>query len=452
MKLAFLINRANNFRHFASIIETALKRGHTVECWHDYYSTSKDSAKGYIFPEISKSPFAGLNDKNFTARAFTAESEHNRAVTARTDIDYFISLSPPEFILDKAFLDSFRGNWVMIMHGPDSFKEIKNIKPGEMGHGFRRIFSPYTENFFNEGLAFFKSHVKNGLTYFAPEHTEIHPVGCTMFGPELLTINKSAIRRKFGIPPLKNILVYLPYTYSDSKKHKKSFAWQAAFAGLHIKRRIRKEFENNAFTIDPLLRRFSRNLSALQRILQEPVGRKWLFNGWNEPAVITAVRAFCDANNLHLVVKPRRKFDFSEAVYEKADLIIDDDESQQYPSKLQELLSIAELCMGYFSTAVIESIYCGTPFINLQCPDELFYDPHQHFWCPTSEGSLFSLNGAVWGHKIPDFIRDFGSAPLKKYQMTEMKREEYMKKFTGMITPSAAENLLNHLEAKNLSL
>lgn len=448
MKLAFLINRANNFRHYSPLIDEALVRGHSVECWHDYFSSTKDSEKGYLYPEIAKSPYAGGLDPNFLSRSFVSADEQNRAIVSREDIDVFVSLTPPEFTLDKASIKSFKGTWCMLMHGPDSFKELKSIKPEAIGRNCRRLFFPYTENFFNEGLRFFKNHLNNGESYFSPELTDVHPIGCTMFGSKLEEIDQAAVRKKFGIPDGKNILIYLPYTFSNVKQHKKSFAWQAAFAGLHIKRRINKEFETNSFATDPLLKRISQKVSYLRKVLPEKVGREWLVNGWNEPAIINAVRHFCDRNELHLVVKPRRKFDFSEAVYEKADLIIDDDESQQYPSKLQELFSIADLCMGYFSTALIESIYCGTPFINLHCPDELFYDPHQHFWCPTKEGSLFALKGAVWNIAIPDFIKSFGSARLAQYTMDPERRAEYMKKFTGLPHPSPAENFFNILEAR----
>lgn len=448
MKIAFLINRGNNFRHFSPVIEEALSRGHMVECWHDHFSTTKDSAKGYLFPDLSKSPFFTCTDPNFHARVFKTAVEHDRAILERTDIDYFVSLSPPEFIIGDMARQEFTGAWCLIMHGPDSFKELKNINPDQLARKCQKLFFPYTANFVDEGLKFLENHIPDGVNYLKSDNMEVHPVGCTMFGPKSHNIDKDAIRIKFGIPSHKDILIYLPYTFSNVKKHPKSHAWQAAFAGLHIKRRISKEFENNVFMVPPLTKRVSNIASYLLKIIQESEARKWGLNGWNEPAVISAVRKFCDRNELYLVVKPRRKFDFSEAVYNLADLIIDDDESQQYPSKLQELFSVAKICMGYFSTALIESIYCDTAFINLQCPDELFYDPHQHYWCPTKEGALFSLSGAAWNITIPEFIRSFGSATLSEYHMNQEKRREYMHKFTGSDNPYPAVNMLDVLEQR----
>lgn len=446
MKTVFLIDRANNFRYFSSLIEEGLARNHDIECWHDY-SFRKDSSKGYLFPEIERSPFHGKKNPDFTSLAFDSHEELKQGIVSRKDVSFFVSLHPPELILDRKSLDRFTGGWCIIMHGPDSFKEIKNLSSREKLPSVRRYFFPYTEHMFNTSMHFFDRFIEHGNIYFSEENTTVHAIGCSMFGPALKNIDKDTVRHKFRIPAEKDILLYLPYTFNDQKKHKESFAWQAAFAGLHIERRISKEFDNNSFNRAPLGRRLSRKLSYLRKIVSEPEARTWLLKGWNEPAVIKAARAFCDNNDLHLVVKPRRKFDFSEEVYRKADIIIDDDESQQYPSKLQELFSVAKLCMGYFSTAVIESVFCNVPAINLHCPDALFYDPHQHFWCPVDEGSLFALKGAVWNMQIPNFIRDFPSMDLSSLAISTDARNEYMRKFTGKAKPSAAENFFDVLEA-----
>lgn len=445
MKTVFLINRINNYRHFAPLIEEGLKRNHRIECWHDY-SFRKKSAKGYLFPDINNSPFHENNYPFFKHVSFNSQESLNNSIISRKDISFFVSLSPPEFILDRDSIKSFNGSWCIIMHGPDSFKEINRIEEKKLVPSIRKLFFPYTEHMFTMGMQFFDKFIPFGKTYFCPTNTHVHPIGCSMFGPALREIDAVAVRRKFDIPEGKNILLYLPYTFSDSKKHKASFAWQAAFAGLHIERKISKEFENNTFSRAPFLRRLSKQLSYLRRIMTEHEARKWLLNGWNEPAVIRAVRTFCDNNDLQLVVKPRRKFDFSEEVYRKADIIIDDDESQQYPSKLQELFSVSSLCMGYFSTAVIESVFCNVPFINLHCPDVLFHDPHQHFWCPVTEKSLFSLRGAVWNIPIPDLISNIPSEKLSRYFMKTENKERFMMLFTGLEKPTPGERFFNFLE------
>ena len=447
MKTVFLVNRINNYRHFAPLIEEGLKRNHHIECWHDY-SFRKDSAKGYLFPDIANSPFHKCGHPLLEHVPFENRKTLNASIVSRNDVTFFVSLSPPEFILDPKSRKHFRGSWCIIMHGPDSFKEIKKLEQEDTVpvDSIRKYFFPYTEHLFDLGMQFFEQFLPFGKNYFSTADTKVHAIGCSMFGTALRNIDPSAVRQKFDIPEGKNILLYLPYTFSDSKKHKASFAWQAAFAGLHIERKTGREFGNNAFSRTPYLRRLSKRIAYLRRIAAEQEARTWLLNGWSEPAVIRAVRAFCDNNRLHLVVKPRRKFDFSEEVYRKADIIIDDDESQQYPSKLQELFSIASLCMGYFSTAVIESVFCDVPFINLHCPDALFYDPHQHFWCPVTENSLFSFRKAVRNVPIPDLIRRMPTENLSLYSMDSESREGFMTHFSGPENPTAGERFFDFLE------
>lgn len=445
MKAVFLVNRINNYRHFASLIDEGLKRNHSIECWHDY-SFRKDSAKGYLFPEINNAPFHEKDHPFLRQIPIFSQKALNDRILSANDVTYFVSLSPPEFILDSESLNKFRGSWCIIMHGPDSFKEIKNIEKTDIRSSFKRYFFPYTKYMFDMGTQFYEKFIEIGKTYFSPPNAEVHPIGCNMFGSVLKKIDQNKVRRKFGIPERKNILLYLPYTFSGAKKHKRSFAWQAAFAGLHIERRISKEFDNNSFNRDPFGRKLSRQFSYLRRILPDKEAREWLLKSWNEPEVIKAAKAFCERNDLYLVVKPRRKFDFSEEVYKKADIIIDDDESQQYPSKLQELFTVASLCMGYFSTTVIESVFCNVPFVNLHCPDMLFHDPHQHFWCPVTDDSLFSFNGAVWNTQIPELISKMPSQKLSYYSMKTESRKRFMLQFTGLEEPTAGKCFYNYLE------
>ena len=63
MNLVFLIERQNFYKYFSSIIEEGLKRGHTVECWHDY-TQPRLGMKDYLFPRIENSPFYNSGKNN----------------------------------------------------------------------------------------------------------------------------------------------------------------------------------------------------------------------------------------------------------------------------------------------------------------------------------------------------------------------------------------------------
>ena len=146
------------------------------------------------------------------------------------------------------------------------------------------------------------------------------------------------------------------------------------------------------------------------------------------------------------MVKPRTKFDFSEEVYRKADLVVNDDESQYFPSKLQELFCICDLSISYFTTAVLEPVYCNVPHINSHYPDTLSYDPNRKFWYTAYEGFPFSFKGAVRDMNIPDFIKEFPTKEISLYSMDHNQRQSYMRAYTGPEQPSTAGNFYTVLE------
>ena len=55
MRLAFHIPRSNYYRLLTPVIDEALGRGLTVECWHDY-GEARGGSKGYLFPDRDAAP------------------------------------------------------------------------------------------------------------------------------------------------------------------------------------------------------------------------------------------------------------------------------------------------------------------------------------------------------------------------------------------------------------
>ena len=452
MNVVFLIVMMNSFRHLAPLIEEGIKRKHSIECWHDY-SVRRDGSKGYLFPDIEKAPFREPHNPGMKSIAFHTKTEMAKAIISHPNGAFFVSQYPIEFFLSPQHVNEFKNTWCTVMHVHDSFLELKRINPEDLQPGIKKLFFPYTAHYANLGLQYFDKFLPFGKKYFSEPETKLFPIGCPILDPKLLQLSKAAIRKKYSIPEGKNILLYLPFTFNfdAAKGHRQSIAWQAAFAGIHVKRKALKKFNSNTFKIDPFYKRISKRLSYFKKILTDTQACKWFINTWNEPAVINTIRTFCNRNNLHLVVKPRIKFDFSEEVYRKADLVVDDDESQYFPSKLQELFCICDLSIGYFTTAVLESVYCDVPHINLHYPDTLSYNPHRKFWYSAQQGSLFSFKGAVWDIHIPNFIKEFPKKEIAHYNMAPDKRYTYMQTYTGLEQPSTAEKFFSILEQEAIS-
>lgn len=450
MKIAFIINSLNSFRHLAPLIKGGLERGYDIECWHSY-AIEKSSPKGYLFPDIGRSPFSEAQYPTLKKIPFESKADMQQAMVNRKDIPFFVSQYYPEIELDPKTIQEFSATWCTIMHVHDNFLEMKRVKMDVARNGIKKLFFSYADHFFSLGMRYFDEMLKDGRTYFADPNLEVHQIGCAMVYPELLHLDKEAIRRKYGIPNGKNILLYLPYPFNfpDAVGYKSTAAWQAAFAGMHIRKEAGKKFKDNELVVTPLHKWIPKYLSYIRKAFRNPRSREWLVNHWNEPAVVDAIRSFCDRNNLLLVVKPRIKFPFCDAAYEKADMVISDDESQFCPSKLQELFAICDVSVGYSTTAVYESIYCNVPFINLRYPEWFDMNPHRKYWNFRSDGTPFVFKDAVWDSTIPDFIRNFGSAGLEQYRMNQHQRKAYMARYTGMEFPTLADNFYAVIDQKN---
>ncbi|ASQ89847.1 hypothetical protein CHL67_01955 [Prosthecochloris sp. GSB1] len=446
MHIVFFIRRMNDYRAFSTLVNKGLEKGHTVECWHLCDPANKQGGKGYLYPDPANSPFAGKQRRGVSVVAFDSMEKMSEAACSTPGITHIVTLCPPEMIIREQDLERFGGYWCIIMHGPDSFKETGRLVGRTIDPGVKRIFFPYTRHFFDWGIEFSEKFLPVAKTYFSETNTLVIPVGCTMFDERLDAIDPEEVRRKYGIPEGKNIVLYLPYAFGKSKKNRKSRSWQHAFSGIHVQRVARRAFNDGGYRPLSFTERFSKYISELSRILPDRQARTTLFRGWHEPAVIDALRVFCNANDLVLVVKPRRKFDFSEAVHRKADIIIDDDESRQYPSKLQELFSVASLTVALFSTAAIESVHQHVPMLNIESMDDRFLGTEQRHWHPNHEGSFYSFPGVVRNFTIHEFIRRMPAASIRDFAMEPGKRREYMDRFIGDEKPCAAEKFYCELE------
>ena len=84
MKASFIIWRISHYRILAPVIEEALARGWSVECWHDY-EHPKNGSKGYQFPQLDQVPI--FKNRQPTVRSFRSEEELEKLpVETKTDV------------------------------------------------------------------------------------------------------------------------------------------------------------------------------------------------------------------------------------------------------------------------------------------------------------------------------------------------------------------------------
>jgi hypothetical protein len=369
MTLVFFIKRVNHYRFFASIIEEAHHQGHKIYLWHDH-SGDRQGQKGYLYPEISTSPFNRHHSTRLVLEAFTHRDEFYERIIGDTQIDFFFSLSPLDesiFDVDQPILDRVCGKWVIVSHGQDSIVELTRDNP-ILASNYRRIYFFETKETYTNGLKWLQQFFPESAGFLESSLSQAHFVGSTISTNEQLSLDKARIRQKYSIPDNSEILIYLPFPFLARRFGDKHFGLQAAWSGVSLNgmgclgERWEKTLKNLR-----ILRIFWK-LYCLLQIARHPLARSWHLNKISEVNFVRRLKYFCEKNNLFLVIKPRLKFPFPNEFYQLADALILDDESQQNPSRLQELLQVASLTVGGLSTAVLESILAGVPYLNLEIP------------------------------------------------------------------------------------
>ena len=456
MNLVFFIGRNNFYKFLASLIDEGIKRGHTIECWHDY-TQPRVGMKDYLFPRIEDSPFFNCGNPNLKLKKLENEGDFEKHLDEKRKnnyVDYFVGLSPADTNLNKSTLKYISGKWCIIMHGFDIFFEYKNLSH-EINFNYNRYFFVFSNKFFKYGFDWINKYYPKQSINFRSEHTKVVPIGCTMIGSrnELKSMNTKLIRKKYGINEDQKIVVYLPYPVKVKETmNEQSKAFRLAYAGIYcnmIKSNMKLNnnmklmvgFKNNILNVLD-------RIKSIIKILKHHESRRYLIKRYNEPRVFKAVKTFCNNNNLLLIVKPRIKYQITDYVRNNADLCIFDDEKQQYPTILQELFSIADLTIGNFSVAVFESVSYGVPYLNIEGSKLQFLDIAHSSLFSNYDDSVFNYRSVAYNWNVTKIISEFKNMSIDDFSMKNEDRESYMEKFLGPINGTSANRFYDYLENK----
>lgn len=332
--LIFIIDRLNYYRLLGALIDEGLRQGFRVECWHDY-SQPQTGRRDYLFPAIEKGP--AFNHGKPDCRPFRGISEVSdrcRELGAAT----VFSLFPPTWYPEFAKPEGTR--WYCLQHGQDVF--FSNPLRTMVASDAILIMAPFW-------IEFALDHYRSKGPVTAEDEAEFRGK-CRLVGfPEADSfhhLDPAAIRRKFGLPPGKKVVLYLPWD-----KNVDFGAWSAAFS----------------FPSRP--RRFVKSLMA------NPGFLRFLLEGWHEFAVFRGLKKWCRRENAVLIVKSRKKSMDGRYISAWADgyhLDLSD-----YPPTIIELLRISDLCLHYYSFATQEIAAAEVPAICVHM--DPFTDKHEGF-------------------------------------------------------------------------
>ena len=396
MKLAFIIERRSYYRLLGPIIDEALAQGLEVECWHNY-GHPQTGLKGYQFPSIALAPTFGNGRPALTPYH---EIDELRRWLLQHRADVVIALHPPS----RYFADPPRESlpkWVGVQYAAEFFTQDPS-----WGLLACDVIAVYSDWWVRWVMAYWQ---QEGRVSPACEQRLREKVVVVGF-PELdqvRLINPAAIRRRWGIPPDQPVVALLPFPGS-----------------IHPSFWARKIF------LEP------HPLKQAANVVLDGRFKYWphILHGWTDIRMVQAVREFCDRQQAHLLVKSRLKTPTPAYTKTLADTHVVDE--SDYPSTILEVLSIANLCISFYSMAALEAAALGVPNLCLTFPGEDLNDEEGYaerfdpLFSPR-EGGIFQFRGVSTTMPIPLAIQRLPASSFADFPHDPAARQAYMKQFLG---------------------
>jgi hypothetical protein len=399
MRLALLIRRKNYYRLLGPVVEEALRRGHAVECWHDW-SGPRRGGKSYEFPDAAPAFRAG------SPRVLGYSSLEELTERWRRDPpEAVVSIDPPDGELRAAT----KSRWLWLQYAADI------------------LFQPTPPGILDaDAVGLYSAHWRTLVAERFPDSAlgpELEKKGIIVGAPELdtvPTIDRDEVRRRFDLPAGRPIVLYLPFP-----------------------------LRSNVPT--PWLRLVHRPATRLEQGVRTILARRWEYwahvaNGRNDRRLVEAARAFCDRHGALLVMKSREKDPFPRYAARLADRTFYD--LSHHPPTILELLSVASLCIHFYSTAVMEAACSGAPSLCL-APRAAELGPTSYgfdFVHNGDEGGLYNAPGVAYWRPLASAFDGLRQWTLDDFRLAADARRRYVERFLGFDDGRASGRLLDALE------
>lgn len=399
MKIAFLVRQVSSYRLLGPVIDRALEAGVRVECWPDY-SFPTTGVKKYLFPAAMPHFQHGSPD----LQSYAGPQDLARRLE-RCDADAVVSLTPLHVDTGGAAL-SRRPPWVMLQTGPSTFHYTSDQLEG---CDLLALHSPW---WLQWGVA--HRAVLEGESDVPALRARIEP-RCLYVGyPEaesVQLVNRESVRRRWGIPGDQPVVVLLPFPQGVGKQ---SFWPKKIFAEPRRSRRIFNAVAHREFGYLPAA-----------------WGRE------NDADIAQGIRAFCDKNGAFLLVKSREKTPIPDYLRAVADQCIYDEGF--YPPTVVEALSIASLCISYYSGGVMEATALGVPHVCIafRAEDYLGRSPktsdaaYFKTFYTRSPGGLFEFPGVSRTMSAREAIAALPERTFDDFRIEPTAQRNYLQKFFG---------------------
>lgn len=391
---------------FAPLIEEAMLCGHKVYCFHDA-DAIYDGVKGYLYPALYDVPVF----RNGKPVVIFYSGIMNFAETVKKlNISVVISINFYTWhIRLQDLVKPFGVKWVSIQYALD------------MLPASHLIDFPDRYFFFSE------TWYELARTFHHPKKTQLIGDGVRFCGfPELdqiKNINPTHVRREWGIPEDKPVVLYLSFQYLMQENQLYS----------------RYIFTEN----NPLMK--------LVACLRHPKYFNHIFHGYNNSNVFKAIKKFCERNNAHLLINSRQKSPVPP--YVKGDKTVSD--VSFYPADILKCLSISDACFNFWSLVVTECVPLGVSNVCIAPRmDDIFVKNHhaspnysifKHVLdaCP----DLFDYEGVTRRMNVKKILSELPSMSLTDFETNPVNQTEWIRKFLTSADGHCSERILDEIES-----
>jgi hypothetical protein len=413
MRIAFLIQRRNYYRLLGPVIERALARGWQTECWE----AGAEALKGR--PALERREALPAFRHGQPVRHTYHDDAALGGLVADAAPDVAVTLSPPP----PSVATGGRTRWLGLQYTLD----IGRLVDGDGRTPFDAIgvHSDYWRERAADARRILDFNRARALGR-APATVDDAAVAATMQRratvvgfPEMdqyHAIDPVLVRRRLGLDPARPVVVYCPFPFLSNPR---TFWVRHVYGASHWHQWL-------ATRVGPG-HRYAPHVAG----------------GWDDRGVVKAVRAFCDATGAALVVKARPKDPVPGYLARSAERVLY--EQTDYPATILELMSVASLCLHFFSTVAYEAAYAGVPSICVTADgDDLGFAPIWQGWfLSTAPGSSFSFPGVTYPLSVEQVVTELPRRQLTDFPLEPAARAHYLEKFVGVDDGKASDRLLD---------
>ena len=416
MKVLFVITRLSDYRLLGPVIDCALKSGWRVECWHDY-SFPTTGLKRYLFPAVAAAQDFQHGQPN--VRSYLGPTELVERLE-HGDEDAVVSVAPLQTDTGGAIPHRYPV-WACVQSGLDTLvNSSERLKGADILALYSRWWLDWTVSHYEttervSDVSALRTSLESRSRFVGfPASEAVH------------LVDRQAARNRWGIPRDQPVVVLLPFPQGVGRS---TFWPRQIFAEPSRARRVVNVVTQGKFN--------------------------YLRAAWshvNDVDVVRAVRKFCDRNGAFLLVKSREKTPIPQYLRVVSDKCIYDE--RFYPATIIEALSIADLCISYYSLGVLEAAALGVPNLCIAHRVEDYLGDHagnvdstHNEFFHRRAGGAFQFAGVSTTASADEAVALLQSRTLAEFKVDATAHDEYLHKFLGTDDGRAAARVVDAIES-----